>query len=433
MKAIILAGGRGKRLGPLTEKTPKPMLKIGQLPLLARQIEFLRQYGIKNVVLLTHYLPEIIEKYFQDGSNFGVKISYLKEKKPLGTAGGLKEIGNRLKEDFLLLYGDVMMNMDLKKLLVFHRKRKSACTLVLHPNDHPQDSDLVELDQNQRIVTFHPKPRPKNKYFRNLVNAGLYVISPQILKYIRKGLKTDFGKDVFPKIVKKEALYGYVTHEYLKDMGTPQRLAEVRKDYQSGKIKRLNRKNQRKAIFFDRDGVINKTDGDVLKINDFKLFPGTAQAIRKINDSEFLAIVVTNQPAVAKGFCSMEELENIHKKMEAVLGEKSAKLDGIYFCPHHPDKGFAGENLKYKIRCSCRKPKIGMIKKAEKDFNLDLKHSYIIGDSWRDILCGRKAGMTAIGVKTGRKCRDGKVKIAPDFFFKNLGQAINYIIKVKQR
>ncbi|MFH1575541.1 MAG: HAD-IIIA family hydrolase, partial [Candidatus Nealsonbacteria bacterium] len=323
-------------------------------------------------------------------------------------------------------YGDVMLDIDIRLLLEFHRKKKSACTLALHPNDHPQDSDLVEIDANQRIAAFHPKPHSKNEYLSNLVNAGLYVISPEILKYIKRGVKTDWGKDVFPKIVRKEMLYGYITAEYLKDIGTPKRLSEVRKDYQDGKIPRMNRKNKKRAIFLDRDGVINETESDVSRINDFKLFPKTAQAVKQINDSEFLAIVITNQPAVAKGFCSMEELENIHKKMETLLGENGAKLDGIYFCPHHPDKGFAGENLKYKIKCSCRKPKIGLVKMAEKDFNIDLKHSYFIGDSSRDILCGRKAGMTTIGVKTGRGCRDGKIK--PDFLFEDLKQAINFII-----
>lgn len=430
IQAVILAGGKGERMGSLTEHTPKPMLKIGGLPILAHQIELFSQYGIKNIVLLTHYLSEVIEKYFKNGEVFGVKITYFKEKKPLGTTGGLKEIENGLKKDFILLYGDVMLDMDIKQLLNFHRKKKSTCTLVLHPNDHPQDSDLVEIDENQRIVAFHPKPRPENKYLHNLVSAGLYIISPKILKYIEKGVKADFGKDLFPKIVKKERLYGYVTAEYLKDMGTPKRFAEVKKDYQSDKINRLNRKNKRRAVFLDRDGVINKADSDICRINDFKLFSQTAQAIKKINESEFLAIVVTNQPAIAKGFCSMEEVKNIHKKMEALLGEKGAKLDGIYFCPHHPDKGFAGENLKYKIECDCRKPKIGMVKKAEKDFNIDLKHSYFVGDSSRDILCGSTAGMTTIGVKTGRGCRDGNIR--PDFLFKDLDKAVNYIIKSKK-
>ncbi len=416
-----MAGGRGERMGQITKNLPKPMIKIGGLPILEHQINLLKRYGFKEVVLLTHYLSEIIEKRFKN------RAICFKEKKPLGTTGGLKELENKLKKDFLVLYGDKMFDVDIKRLVEFHKNKKSACTLVLHPTSHLQDSDLVEIDENQKIIAFHPKPHSQNQYFVNLVNASIYVMSPKILKYVKRGTKMDFGKDIFPKIVKKENLYGYLTAEYIKDVGTPARLAETRKDWQSGKIKHLNRSYRRRAIFLDRDGVINETASDVCRTDDFILFPKTAQAIKKINDSEFLAIIITNQPAVAKGFCSLEELENIHKKMETLLGAEGAKLDRIYFCPHHPDKGFAGENLKYKINCSCRKPGIGLVKKAEKEFNIDLKKSYFIGDSFRDILCGRNAGLTTIGVKTGRGCQDGHIK--PDYLKKNLLEAVNFILK----
>lgn len=427
MKAVILAGGKGTRLSNLAETIPKPMLKIGDKPVLEHQIKLLKKYGITDIVILTGYLSEIIEEYFGDGSKFGVNITYFKEKRPLGTTGGIKEIGYKLTEDFLVVYGDVMVNMDLKRLLNFHKEKGGIGTLVTHPNDHPYDSDLLELNANQKVVAFHPKPHDENKHYRNLVNACLYVMSPEILKYIGKGVKADFGKDIFPKIVQKENLYGYNTAEYLKDMGTPERFKEVREDYESGKIERLNRANKRKAIFLDRDGVINK-DVDLLhKIEDFELLPKVSGAIRKINNSKFLAIVITNQPVVARNLCSIKELEKIHKKMETLLGRKRAKLDAIYYCPHHPDRGFPGENPKYKIECNCRKPKTGLVEKAKQDFNIDLKNSYFIGDSLRDILCGKNAEMTTIGVKTGDGCQDCKVK--PDYMFENLYQAVNFIIQ----
>ena len=432
-KAVILAGGKGIRLKSLTKKVPKPMIKIGRLPILEHQINLLKKYGTKEIIILTYHLSEVIENYFKNGNKWGVKITYLKERKPLGTTGGLKEkeIENKLKKDFIISYGDVMIDMDIARLLAFHKEKNSACTLVLHPNDHPDDSDLVEINESQRIIAFHPKPHLNNKYFRNLVNAGLYVMSPKVLKYIKKGVKADFGKNIFPKIVKKEKLYGYLTVEYLKDVGTPARLTEVRKDYQSGKIARLNRKNKRRAIFLDRDGTINEATDDIYKIEDFKLLPKAAKAIKKINDSEFLAIVITNQPVVAKGLCSIEELTEIHKKMETLLGKERAKLDATYYCPHHPNKGFTGENLDYKIKCDCRKPKIGLIKKAEKDFNINLKDSYFIGDSFRDILCGKNAGLTTIWVRTKDECQKSEVK--PDYFFENLSKAVNFIINQNKK
>ena len=426
-KALIVAGGRGSRLGKKTKKIPKPMINIGYLPLLEHQIRLLKRYGVKEFFLLTGYLSEVIEKHFKDGRDFGVNITYFKEKKPLGTAGGIKEIGDKLKEDFIIAMGDVMLEMDIGRLFYFHKRKKSAFTLVLHPNNHPDDSDLVEIDRNQKIIAFYSKPHPKNKYFRNLVNAGLYVLSPKILKYIKKGEKVDFGKDVFPKVIKKEAVYGYNTAEYLKDIGTPERLTEVKRDYSSGKIKRFNRKNKRRAIFMDRDGVINEDIGWLHKLKDFELLPGIAKVIKKINDSEFLAVMITNQPVVARGLCSIEELEEIHKKMETLLGRERAKLDAVYYCPHHPDKGFPEENKKYKIKCNCRKPKIGLFLKAQKEFNINFKKSYLIGDQVNDILAGKRLGCRTILVETGHGKDYKPFLTRPDFVAKNLAEAVKII------
>ena len=430
MKALIIAGGKGTRLGKLTKNTPKSMLQIGGIPLLEHQISLLKRYGIKNIIILTYHLSELIGSYFKNGSSFGVSITYVKEKEPLGTAGCVKEIENELIEDFIVFYGDVMIDMDLKKLIEFHKKNNSVCTLVVHPNDHPYDSDLVEIDNSKEIIAFHKNPHDENKYFKNLVNAGAYVMSPKILKHIQRGIKSDFGRDIFPKIVNKEKLIGYNTAEYLKDIGTPDRLKNVNEDYLNGKVKRFNSENKRKAIFLDRDGVINKKVDLLYKIEDFELLPDTSQAIKIINKSEFLSIVVTNQPVVARNLCSIEELEEIHKKMETLLGKENAKLDAIYYCPHHPDKGYPEENSEYKIECECRKPNIGMIKMAEKDFNIDTKGSFIIGDSSRDILCGKNAGMKTIAVRT----EDGykELEVEPDYVFKDLNEAVNFIVGGKK-
>lgn len=427
MKAIILAGGKGTRLGSLIKEIPKPMVKIGDAPLLEHHINLLKRYGIKDIVILTNYLHEMIKNYFKDGKDFDVNITYFREENPLGTTGGIKEIEENLREDFLVLYGDVMVDMNLKKLIDFHKNKNSACTLVLHPNDHPYDSDLVEIDKNQQIIAFHSKPHEANKYYKNLVNAALYVISPRMLKHIKKGVKADFGKDIFPQTIDKEKLYGYNTAEYLKDIGTPDRLEAVKRDYSSGKVKRFNSENKRKAIFIDRDGVINEEIGLLHKPEDFKLLPNVGKAIKKINNSEFLAIIITNQPVIARNLCSVEQLKEIHKKMETLLGKENAKLDAIYYCPHHPDKGYPKENPKYKIECDCRKPKIGMIKRAEKKFNIDLKNSFFIGDSFRDILCGKNAGITTIGVGTGFDCK--KTEIEPDYIFEDLYKAVSFIVQ----
>jgi len=429
MKAVILAGGKGTRLNKISKEIPKPMIKIGQWPVLEHQIRFLKENNIKDIIILTGHLAEVIENYFQNGKKWGVKITCIRSNPSIGPADRIKLIENKLNRDFIILYGDVMLDMDIEKFIKFHKNKKSACTLVIHPNDHPHDSDLVEIDNNHRITAFHSKPHKEGEYLKNLDNACVYLMSPKILRRIKskKGVELDFGKHVFPKIYRQEKLFGYNTPEYIKDMGTPDRLKQVTKDYLNGKIKKLNLKNKRKTIFLDRDGTINYDPGNLSRIDDFKLLPKTAQAIKLINSSEYLACVVTNQPMIAKGLLTLKKLDEIHKKMDTLLGQQGAKIDNLYFCPHHPDKGYLGENRKYTIQCNCRKPQIGMIKQATQDFNVDLKQSWIIGDSEKDILAGLNAGLKIILVKKNQKRFDQlriKSKKTNDLY-----SAIKYIIK----
>lgn len=427
LKAIIIAGGKGTRLGSMTQDIPKPMVEINKKPILEYQIELLKRYGIKEIILVVNHLYTIIEDYFSNGQNHGVSIDYFVEPMPLGTVGGIKELENELSEDFLVLYGDVMMDVDFDRLIHFHKNHQGTATLVLHPNDHPYDSDLVEVDNNDKIIAFYSKPHPQNIYLPNMVNAGLYVFSPEIFSFLNKGEKADFGKDIFPKIYKQTNLYGYNTPEYLKDMGTLDRLEQVTNDVVSGKVERFNLSNQRRAIFLDRDGVINLHKDYIYTPEMLELYDFVGAALKKINQSEYLSVVVTNQPVVARNLTTEEGLKKIHHKMESLLGEQHAKFDAIYYCPHHPDIGFEGENKALKIDCDCRKPKPGMLLEAAKRFNIDLPNSYIIGDSERDIVAGISAGVHTIGVMTGCGNKDGFVR--PDYLFANLLEAVNFIIE----
>lgn len=427
MKTVILAGGKGTRLGALTEQLPKPMVPIGGRPILEHQLRLLRRHGLCDIILSIGHLADHIAGHFGSGRKLGVSLGYVRETEPLGTAGALKAMEAELTEDFLVLYGDVMLDIDLGRLLAFHREKAGAGTLVLHPNDHPMDSDLVEIDaDSRRILAFHPKPHPPGKQYRNLVNAGACVLSPRVFRHIDAGARADLGRDVFPRIVDREQLYGYVTAEYLKDMGTPERLREVTEDYLAGRVQRFNSRQKRRAIFLDRDGVINRLVGLLHRPGDLELLPGVARGIRAINASEFLAVVVTNQPVVARNLCSLRELDAIHGRMEALLAAEGAKVDALYYCPHHPDKGYAGENPAYKVPCRCRKPDIGMIERAAEELNIDLKGSCIIGDSARDIECGRRAGLETVAVMTGERwtTRDGE----PDYVFASFAEAVEFVL-----
>jgi D,D-heptose 1,7-bisphosphate phosphatase len=426
MQAVILAGGRGTRLGDMTREIPKPMLLLEKKPLLHHQVDLLIKYGIRDIIILVNYLKEPIMNYFRDGSAFDARIRYFEETTPLGTVGGIKEIEDWLTGDFLVLYGDVMINMDLARLIAFHQLKYSQCTLVLHPNDHPYDSDLVETDTKNRVVAFHPKPHDPGETYHNLVNAGAYVLSPKIFPFLEKGKKADFGRDIFPLIFNQLSMFGYRTTEYLKDMGTPERLDKVRHDLESGRIRKSSYEYSQKAIFLDRDGVLNVERSYISKPEELELYDFTAAAIRKINQSGYLSIVVTNQSAVARNLCTEEDVRSIHRSMETTLGHDKAWLDGIYYCPHHPDKGFPEENPKYKIDCDCRKPRTGMFRKAAEDFNISTGDSFMIGDSERDIQAGINAGCVTLGVRTGYGIK--KTGVLPDYMFKNLAEAVDFIV-----
>lgn len=396
-------------------------------PVLQYQLEMLARQGFHEVIISINHLGHQIRDFAGDGSRFGLQISYREEALPLGTAGGMKVLEDTLTEDFLVLYGDVIMYMDLNRLVNFHRAKNAGATLVVHPNDHPHDSDLLDIDADERVTAFYPKPHEPGRYYRNLVNAAVYVFSPKVFEFILPDAKQDFGKDIFPKMVNRIPVFAYNTTEYLKDMGTPDRLDSVAADIVSGKVEHKSYFYPQKAIFLDRDGVINE-DTDFIKTPDeFELYPYTAAAVRRINKSAYAAVVVTNQSAVARNLCTEAELRVIHNKMETELGAAGAKVDAVYYCPHHPDKGFAEENPAYKIDCICRKPKPGMLLWAAEKFNISLPDSFMIGDSDRDKEAGKRAGCVTIGVRSGKGCAD--LKSDPDFMFENLAESVDFILE----
>ena len=428
MRAVILVGGKGTRLGAVTAQSPKPLVPINGRAVLDRQLGQLERYGVTDVTLLASHLADQIEAHVVTRVTLGPRVRVHREQAPLGTAGGLHEIANELTDPFLVVYGDVLFDVDLRRLLEAHHTWSGLATLVVHPNDHPYDSDLVEVDSANRITAVHSKPHAAGRHFHNLVNAGLYVLSPRILDFIPRGVPTDFGKDIFPAIYETEPIFGYPTPEYIKDMGTPARLARVSADEASGKVARWNLEHSRPAVFLDRDGVLNAADGYIDTPAKLRLLPGVAEAVRRLNDSDYLSVVVTNQPVVARNLTTFEGLDAIHKKLETVLGESHAWLDAIFVCPHHPDGGFPGENVALKIECECRKPKAGLIAAARSRFNIDIGRSWIVGDSARDILCGKAAGVTTIGVRSGEGCRDVTTASRPDFMFEDLPEAVDFIL-----
>lgn len=419
-----MAGGKGTRIAGINSDVPKPMISICGRPILERQINSLKEQGFTDITLVIGHLGHIIKDYFGNGERYGVDIDYIIESKPLGTAGALFLLKNNINDDFLLLNGDIIFDIDIKRFKAAHKEKKGIATLFTHPNSHPYDSGIIIADEDGKVSNWLHK-EDKRLWYRNRVNAGIHMVSPKIFHTFTELKRMDLDRDVLKPLISNRELFVYDSPEYVKDMGTPDRFYSVIKDIESGLVHAKNLSCKQKAVFIDRDGTINKYVGLLRDLDEFELIDGVAEAIKKINQSGFLAIVVTNQPVVARGEVTLSELEEIHNKMETLLGEEAAYLDGIYYCPHHPHRGYEGERPEYKIECECRKPKPGMLKKAAADFNIDLSQSWMVGDGENDI----KAGIAA-GCKTAMIANEGK-EFGQMLTQKTLLEVINALLSVE--
>lgn len=409
MKVVIMAGGKGTRMLSIASDIPKPMIPIEGRPVLEREIECLCEQGFTDILITVGHLGNVIMDYFGNGLKFGVHITYYFEKKPLGNAGALFQVKDQLTDDFLLLNADAMFDIDFNRFVQYHKTHDAVATLFTHPNSHPYDSGVIIADEHMAVRKWLAKEDERPEYFKNRVNAGLHVLNKKILEQTVEGGKIDLDRQLLKPLAGTGQMYCYDSTEYVKDMGTPERYYAVCKDFANGIVKARNLKNRQKAIFLDRDGTINEYVGFLTDIKEFRLLDGVAEAIRKINASGYLAIVVTNQPIIARGEVSFTELQEIHNKMETLLGAEGAYIDAIYFCPHHPDKGFEGERVEYKISCDCRKPKPGMLLKAAEDFNIDLSRSWMVGDGKNDVEAGKNAGCKTVLIGTEDYGQDRKV------------------------
>lgn len=407
MKVVLMAGGRGTRISELFPDIPKPLIPIQNIPVLEREIISLREQGFTDLIFTVGYKANKIQEHFGNGEKWGVKIEYYVEDKLLGNAGALFFLD--LQEDFLLLNADAVFDVDFNRMVAFHKAHGGLVTLFTHPNSHPYDSGLIITGEENVVEKWLTKEDERSTYYKNRVNAGLHVISPKALEIsgIKKEeigkedingtiKKVDLDRQILKPLCSMGMMFCYDSPEYVKDMGTPERYYSVCRDFANGMVEAKNLSNKQKAIFLDRDGTINQYTGFLRNINDFELIAGVVDSIKLINASGYLCIVVTNQPVLARGEVTRTELETIHNKMETLLGYEGAYIDGIYYCPHHPHKGYEGEVVELKIECDCRKPKPGMLLKAAEDFNIELSASWMIGDGENDIIAGRNAGCRTV-------------------------------------
>lgn len=431
MQVVILAGGMGTRLRSVTGNLPKPLVEVNGRPLLDYHLAHIAQAGIRDVLILAGYGADKIEEFCSDGSKWGIDLRTISEAVAAGTAGAVLQAFDYLQPRFLVLYGDTVFDFDIGRMVDFHEKYRPDATLFLHPNDHPHDSDLVEVDDQNRILKFHPYPHPSDSNLPNLVNAGIYIIERDILKKL-EGLpiKPDFGKHVFSLLLAQGGyLMGYRSPEYIKDAGTPERLKKVSRDLLTGRVTQCSLLHPVPAVFIDRDGTLIEERGYVRQPSEVSLLSGVGSALAKLNGSNYRTVLITNQPVIARGECDEAGLRQVHNRLETLLGAEGAYLDALYYCPHHPDSGFSGERSDLKIDCGCRKPNIGLIEQAKFELNIDLTKSWMIGDTTTDILTAKRAGISSILVNTGYAGRDGKWPCLPDFECATFAQAADLIVR----
>ncbi len=419
MEIAILIGGKGSRVKKISKYIPKAFLKIGKYSIIEHQLNQLSKLKKKIFLISNKKISKFNNRLKRKYKNIDFKI--FEENKPLGTGGCLKPLQKYKHNNYLVIMGDLIFNINFKKFYLFHKKNKSDFTLLVHPNDHPFDSDLLEINEKNQLIKFHNKPHKKND-LGNLSSSGIFLINKKILKFIKTNKFQDLSKDILPKLLKKKIkIYAYNTREYVKDVGTPKRINLVKKQMKTKKFINGNINKKLPAIFLDRDGVINKEYPYKHYQNPMEVNSGAISAVKKINKKGFLSVIITNQSAIAKGIITLDKLKKDHRKLEYYFGLHGAYFDRIYFCPYHPEKGFKGEVKKYKRKSSWRKPDNGMILQAIKDLNIDIKKSYMIGDSAVDYYAAKKTGIKCLIV--GKKFKSNGFKN-----YENLYEATNSII-----
>ncbi len=423
-QAVILAGGFGTRLRSIYGDIPKPMVPLLGKPVLEHLVDSCLLQGFSNILVLAHHRHEVIS------SHFGSRIHVHVESEPKGTAGALMDALTKLDDRFLVLYGDTYVDVDLNTLWNTHDRQHADATLFVHPNSHPYDSDLVEMHPDRWVNAIHPYPHPAGSLIRNRVNAALYVMERELLDGFESDqAKPDIAKHLFPNaLARGKRLFGYESVEYVKDMGTPERLGKVEADIRNGVTERLSSRSARQAIFLDRDGTLNVEKGLIREPAQIELYDGVADAVKKINQSGLVSVVITNQPIIARGEVTMPGLERIHARLETLLGEHGAYLDRIIACPHHPDSGFENEIPELKFACACRKPETGMVDTAVSDLCIDRTRSWMVGDTTIDMETARRAGLKSILLRTGYAGQDGKFDAEPDYVMADLATAVRFIL-----
>ena len=428
---VITAGGLGLRLSSIIGDLPKVLVPVGGKPVLEHQLDLAAASGIEDVTIFAGHRADKIHEFVGDGSRFGLRVRVLTEDEPLGNAGAVLQSLDLLPEHFLVAYGDLMLAVDFRRIAKLHFEREADLTILVHPNDHPHDSDLVEIDADEWVTAIHTCPHPPGRCFDNLVNGALYVVRREALRpWSAFSGKQDFTKGIMTGLLANGGrVLAYRSSEYLKDIGTPSRLQTAEADWQAGRIALRNSGKGQPAIFLDRDGTLCVEKGHLRTPEDLEIFPGVGSTLRALRHAGFRLVVLTNQPVIARGEATEQDVAAVHRKLAWEIGKQGAYLDAIYLCPHHPDRGFPGERVELKTNCQCRKPGTKMVEQAVHDLGIDAANSWMIGDRSGDIEMARRAGLRSVLVRTGAGGSDSKFSATPDHVVDDLAAAAAIILQ----
>lgn len=372
-EALILAGGFGTRLGEIVKETPKPVLSVAGRPFLEHLLWNLRRHGIERVLISTGHLAEVVERELGDGSRVGLSVSYLSEEQPLGTGGAVRWAREHLDAEFLVLNGDTLFDFNYLALSTIRPAAGSA--IALRTVEDVSRFGAVRM-QGSQIAAF----AEKGLAGPGMINAGIYALDQGLVDLLPEG-KCSLERDLFPRLALEGRLVGLSGTGFFVDIGLPETLDAAQSSVASWRKKR--------AAFLDRDGVLNVNRGYVHRPEECEWIEGAIEAVRWLNENDYLVIVVTNQAGIARGYYSEAQFHSFTAWMRNELRRHGAHLDAVYFCPFHPTEGVGS----YRRDAGCRKPRPGMLLQAFDEWEIDPRGSFLIGDKEHDVEAAEAAGV----------------------------------------
>ncbi len=391
VKALLLAGGLGTRLRPLTDVMPKCLVPIAGRPLLDYWIDCMMEAGIRQATINTHALADQVRTYaLQVNARTPFDLVESHEPVLLGSAGTVTANTNLAdnSDNIIIIYADNISDIDLRPLLAFHRAHSDPFTMVLFHAPNPQACGIAQLDPQGRVISFVEKPEQP---VSDLANAGVYVVDAEAYRQIAELGAFDLGFDVLPQFVGR--MRGWVWGGYHRDIGNHESLELARRQVVQAfpKCRLGQRSGSCPAVFLDRDGTLIRHVHYLSNPAQVQLLPGAAHAVARLRRAGYACVLVTNQSAIGRGIITEARLHEIHLEMNRQLAERGTVLDGIYYCPEVP----AGKD-RTTVESPDRKPGPGMLQRAATELRLELAKSWMVGDMISDVLAGINAGCRSI-------------------------------------